>query len=212
MIKKIFYYVIFSLLGTGAGYFISKFMHDEFFIDIKICLAVFIVILLIFITSGHVIALRNSDLTQNNFSVAENPEDFSRKSDIWGWLTPSEGPLKSGYALIKDKIIIGRNVKSDILINHESVSREHAEFTRSENGYHIKDLGSKNGIYVNNQRVKEYTLHDGDAIIIGSRNFSIKITQEITPALLPEELLPDTLGQTAVCSAEEEIPRENSNE
>lgn len=63
---------------------------------------------------------------------------------------------------------IGRASRSDMSIDQESVSRQHARITRATDGsFRIMDLGSTNGTYVNDAAVNDAKLHDGDKIKIG---------------------------------------------
>jgi len=48
---------------------------------------------------------------------------------------------------------LGRTAKNDIDIPDKSVSRKHAEIFFENNAYHIRDLGSVNGLKVDDQRV-----------------------------------------------------------
>ncbi len=52
-----------------------------------------------------------------------------------------------------DTIVIGRHPGCDIRVPDETVSRRHARIIVAEGGYFIEDLGSRNGTYVNGQRV-----------------------------------------------------------
>ncbi|MEK9164858.1 MAG: FHA domain-containing protein, partial [Chloroflexota bacterium] len=61
-------------------------------------------------------------------------------------------PGKS-FELVKDVVTLGRDVSSDIVINDSEVSRHHARFTRQGDTYHLEDLGSTNGTFVNSVRV-----------------------------------------------------------
>jgi diguanylate cyclase (GGDEF)-like protein len=61
----------------------------------------------------------------------------------------------------------GRSTKCHIPIDHESVSRKHAAIWWTGKGYRVKDLGSTNGTYVNDQLITEHTLQDGDQIKVG---------------------------------------------
>lgn len=83
------------------------------------------------------------------------------------------GILKSNsavYNLSKSRISIGRSKASIIVINHPSVSKDHAiiEFD-SEQIPSIKDLNSSNGTYVNGQRLQSFpiTLKTNDKISFG---------------------------------------------
>ena len=62
--------------------------------------------------------------------------------------------------------ILGRNPDVEVPLEDSSVSREHLRITVSGEKAIIKDLGSTNGTYVNNNRITEYALKDGDKIQI----------------------------------------------
>ena len=62
----------------------------------------------------------------------------------------------------------GRAESCEILLDDISVSRIHAEFTRTANGrIALRDLNSLNGTYVNGVRVESVTLSSGDEVQIG---------------------------------------------
>ena len=90
----------------------------------------------------------------------------------WAWLRPKgAGAARSGFPLNKDHVIIGREVKCAIMLNDNSVSRQHSSITRMAEGYLLRDMGSSNGTYVNGQRVQEVLLQDGDRVSIGDIEF-----------------------------------------
>jgi len=67
---------------------------------------------------------------------------------------------------------IGRNNDASIEIDDRSVSRKHATFFNTDKGWSVIDLGSKNGVYVNNVRIQEpVLLKPMDVIKIASRLF-----------------------------------------
>lgn len=70
------------------------------------------------------------------------------------------------------KIIIGRSTKCDIVIDDMLVSREHAEIQQIKDDYYIKDLGSRNGTFVNDKKVpngKYLKLTQNGTIRLGSK-------------------------------------------
>lgn len=73
----------------------------------------------------------------------------------------------SRYLLNTDVVTAGRHQDSDIFLDDISVSRRHAEFTRSAEGTTVKDLGSLNGTYVNRELVEQRLLAQGDEVQIG---------------------------------------------
>lgn len=68
-------------------------------------------------------------------------------------------------------ITIGRGDHNDIRIPRKSVSREHARLSPSQDGVLVEDLGSRNGIRVNNKRVSRECLRSGDIVSIGKLEF-----------------------------------------
>jgi hypothetical protein len=69
--------------------------------------------------------------------------------------------------------VFGREAGVDILLQDALVSRRHAEVRwRTDDGWDLVDLGSRNGVSVNGMRVKESAaLQDGDQVAIGGQVF-----------------------------------------
>ncbi len=66
----------------------------------------------------------------------------------------------------KDKISFGRSMDNDIILSSPLVSFNHGYFEIIDEELTIKDNNSTNGIFLNNDKVKESILHDGDSIKI----------------------------------------------
>jgi len=77
---------------------------------------------------------------------------------------PSAG---SRFLLDIDEVTAGRHPDSEIFLDDVTVSRRHAVFRRSPQGYSVVDTGSLNGTYVNRDRVDEALLAGGDEVQIG---------------------------------------------
>jgi pSer/pThr/pTyr-binding forkhead associated (FHA) protein len=73
----------------------------------------------------------------------------------------------SRFLLDSDVTTAGRHPSSDIFLDDVTVSRRHAEFVRSGDGFAVRDVGSLNGSYVNRERIDEATLASGDEVQIG---------------------------------------------
>ncbi len=71
-------------------------------------------------------------------------------------------------------VTIGRDFECMFHLPDRSVGRKHAIVTVDELGVTIKDLNSLNGTYVNNKKVAEKSLKDGDIISIGKYNILYK--------------------------------------
>jgi len=86
-----------------------------------------------------------------------------------GMLVVTRGPNSgSKFALDEPLITAGRHPDSMIFLDDITVSRRHAEVRQTEDGYHVADVGSLNGTYLNRQRVEDAALHDGDELQIGT--------------------------------------------
>jgi pSer/pThr/pTyr-binding forkhead associated (FHA) protein len=66
------------------------------------------------------------------------------------------------------EIIIGREDGVDVLLEDDLVSRRHAKVRHDWSGTHLEDLGSRNGVCVNQTWITRKTLADRDEIEIGS--------------------------------------------
>lgn len=71
------------------------------------------------------------------------------------------------FVIAKRSVTIGRGADSDIQIRRDSISRRHARLECDTEGMVIHDLGSTNGVFVNDQRVRCGRLHHGDIINVG---------------------------------------------
>ena len=79
---------------------------------------------------------------------------------------------KEASILIPSFITIGRESNNKLQVQGEFISRYHARIEKMLNGrFYIKDLNSQNGVYVNNCRVFEAPLNDGDHIRIGDKDY-----------------------------------------
>lgn len=68
---------------------------------------------------------------------------------------------------VDNQILVGRSRKCDILLDDCLVSRSHALFQFKESTLFLTDLTSRNGTYVNQERIHELALKPGDEIKIG---------------------------------------------
>ena len=80
--------------------------------------------------------------------------------------------------LAKATITMGRLPANDLVVNEPAVSRRHAEITRSETGYFLRDLDTTNGTFVNQRDIgkEEYRLQEGDRVCLARTNTSFIFT------------------------------------
>ncbi len=75
-------------------------------------------------------------------------------------------------------IVIGRAPDCDLLLQNESISRQHARISRDDEGWVLRDLGSKNGSRVNTFHVAEQVLRNGDRLDLGTIRMYVEIGPE----------------------------------
>jgi pSer/pThr/pTyr-binding forkhead associated (FHA) protein len=66
-----------------------------------------------------------------------------------------------------ERVVLGRAPESDVQLQHETVSKKHAEIVREGRSIVLRDLESYNGTYVNGRWIAETTLKFRDKIGIG---------------------------------------------
>jgi pSer/pThr/pTyr-binding forkhead associated (FHA) protein len=78
------------------------------------------------------------------------------------------------YLLDAAETKVGRDTSNEIQLDDITVSRSHAIITKKD-GYHIKDLGSLNGTYINAVAVRDTKINAGDEIQIGKYHLTLFI-------------------------------------
>jgi chromosome segregation ATPase len=102
-------------------------------------------------------------------SAAERgPDDDGRDEYKTPRFVGSVGGEDVSYPLVRSEMTIGRGKTSDIRIPSHFISRLHARICTRGIATTIEDVGSKNGIFVNANRVKRCVLHDGDVVSLAS--------------------------------------------
>ena len=62
---------------------------------------------------------------------------------------------------------IGREPGNHVQLASSEVSKRHAFLQRTADGWCIRDLNSRNGLFVNGRRVREAIISDGDRLTVG---------------------------------------------
>ena len=107
-------------------------------------------------------------------------------------LTNTANPdLVEEFVFDQQQISIGRDKVNDLHISDPNrvVSKRHAEIVRSDEGYEISDLGSKNFTYLNSSRLesgKTYLIDDGDTFKLGEFEIQFSV---LHPELESESVL-----------------------
>src|SRR5690349_5440937 len=81
------------------------------------------------------------------------------------------GDVKTTEIKLRLPSTIGRGKGTTIVLQHPLVSRQHCELFESSGQLMVRDLGSLNGTFVNNQRVTEAPLPAGELLTVGTVTF-----------------------------------------
>ena len=97
------------------------------------------------------------------------------------WLGPDGH--ENVLSLATPEVLIGRKGDADVVLNNQHVSRHHAKLIKTTDGYSIHDLGSTHGTFVNETRVEQQPLKDGDKISLGKDRIEVHyVTSDIKSA------------------------------
>ncbi|MGO8705602.1 MAG: FHA domain-containing protein [Candidatus Brocadiia bacterium] len=96
-----------------------------------------------------------------------------------------KGPLEGKrFVIARSPMVIGRDDGLDLTIPDGSVSRRHAEIVLGPEKAEVKDLGSRNGVFVNGARVASASIRPGDTLRVHK---SLFVVEEIPPRPQPRK-------------------------
>lgn len=91
--------------------------------------------------------------------------------------------------------VLGRTDDNDIILEHRSVSRNHAKLVREGERVRILDLKSANGVLVNGEEVEQHVLKAGDVIELG------RVRMRFVPAGERFSVAPDEIERARIADA-----------
>jgi len=118
--------------------------------------------------TGLIEPLSDGDVTSRQQKVAPPapaPPPPSAEPDLIATLTADDGTM---HPLLEETSTIGRTPANTIALRDASVSARHAQVIRAAEGFLIEDVGSRNGTYINSEKLTEKRLlADGDLVRLG---------------------------------------------
>lgn len=90
---------------------------------------------------------------------------------MYGQLNPCGGG--DPIPLLKLKLLIGRRSSCDIALKFPNVSSHHCEMELVNGYWHVRDLGSRNGIKVNGVRCDSKWLLPGDVLSVAKHKYEV---------------------------------------
>jgi class 3 adenylate cyclase len=93
------------------------------------------------------------------------------------------------------RVTVGAEPSNDVVIDHDrTVSRVHGVFEQLGSTWLLRDLGSRNGTYVNGERISERMLRDGDRIRLGTTDLFLRTAPDAGRRMRTQSLRQPTLG------------------
>lgn len=84
-----------------------------------------------------------------------------------------KGASKPGEVEVNLPTVIGRSNDVDLPLRHALISRQHCELSELDGVVIVRDLGSLNGTFVDDERITEAELRPGNLLTVGSVTFRV---------------------------------------
>src|SRR3954468_22406580 len=81
--------------------------------------------------------------------------------------------------IAKPRVTGGRSIISDLVVQDKAVSGTHFEVSARDDGYRLRDLNSRNGIFVGDLRIREVFLRPGTVFRIGHTNIQFQTMEDV---------------------------------
>ncbi len=141
------------------------------------------------------------DMAANSMPSSSEELDFSNTQTVDSANAPvaelvcldndslTEGQQGLTYHLTSSENIVGRDKTVQFYIDSRRVSRQHARIYSAGGHWWVEDLGSVNGVWVNDQRVHKHMLRGGDVIRFSVIPFLFKVDQSAESVVQDEKTL-----------------------
>jgi hypothetical protein len=97
------------------------------------------------------------------------------RQPVVGWIVGTTGKtVDKTFKLKPQRTLIGTGDDCDVVIEDQWSSAHHCEIRFEYGAYKVVDLGSTNGIVVNDKKVREHELVDNDILRFGKTEFKFK--------------------------------------
>lgn len=114
---------------------------------------------------------------------------------------------EAAFALPVGVVTLGRTADNEIFCIHKSLSRRHAQIECDGTVVRVRDLGSKNGIFFDGERVESCELVVGDVFRCGDVPFLVRRTAEPAPRPPLTHTLPSPLSLPNLAAAQAKTSR-----
>jgi len=106
--------------------------------------------------------------------------------------------------IIGDRFVVGRADDCHLKPRSELISRYHCEISLKDGVAFVRDMGSKNGVFLNENKITEtHELKNGDKLTIGPLEFFVHVTVEMKAQKMPKvQSVSDAVARTVALQSE----------
>lgn len=143
--------------------------------------------------------MAGSDWSTQTMAPVEEWEEHpaTRTEGPTGCLIGLSGVGRGTRYVVSQQMVIGRTRSCAVRIDRTEVSRRHAEILHADGRYLLRDLGSRNGTFVNGKRINEHPLEFGDRISFAGHDlFLFTVHDRVHDQLIAAQRL-EALGRLA---------------
>jgi len=121
----------------------------------------------------------DGDPTLSQKEAFEAP--WMRRAPIIAWSDPA-GQTREKELL--ERVVVGTAPSADVVLSDRAVSRLHAELEPRDDGLWVRDLGSRNGTFVEGIRVIAANVPNGTKLQLGRTEIAIRYREQPSPVEL----------------------------
>ena len=77
------------------------------------------------------------------------------------------GTMRGREAAVGEVLTVGSAAENDLRVELRTISRRHAQIVKTGSEFYVEDLGSRNGTFLNGQRVKRFPIRNLDVLSLG---------------------------------------------
>jgi pSer/pThr/pTyr-binding forkhead associated (FHA) protein len=132
-----------------------------------------------FLIKNHIILLYNKTLKDDKMTEEKKPVSGFPPKGAYLVINSQVFPIK------QELVKIGRKLDNDLVIQEPLVSRYHAEIRLEDEKFHLHDLESTGGTFLNQKKIASSVLYSGDIILLA--NVPVMFIDDSTNLIVPAE-------------------------
>jgi pSer/pThr/pTyr-binding forkhead associated (FHA) protein len=143
--------------------------------------------------------LSHETLSFAEFATRGNAQPGSERAVL---MVAEDGGVQQVYALSRNPTVIGRSNNADLVLTDSGISDFHARVFKHSFGYTVEDMGSAEGTFLRDKRIKHARLISGDTLRLGTTILTFlheqaNATKEGNSTLVPMRLTSKGVTQQA---------------